>query len=78
MKRQLPEGTRVKFRHDRKYDTYALVLPRGGKTTAIVIFPDGTEIVGTAECSKKDNYSKKLGRDISLGRALATLERRTP
>lgn len=53
------------------------ISPRGGMTFCTVILPDGTEVHGTAECSHKDNFSKKIGRDISLGRALANLERRT-
>lgn len=77
MKRELPEGARVKFRHERVLDDVAMVKPRGGKTTATIVLSDGTEVTGESLCSKKDNYSKRLGRDISLGRALANLERRT-
>lgn len=47
--------------------------PRGGLTQCRVTLPDGTEIVGTAECSDRDNFSKKIGRDIALGRALKVL-----
>lgn len=45
--------------------------PRGGWTKAVVKFEDGTTAIGTAECSQKDNYCRKIGRDIALGRALA-------
>lgn len=44
--------------------------PRGGLTTAKVVFEDGSVVNASAECSKKDNYSKQIGRDIALGRAL--------
>jgi hypothetical protein len=47
--------------------------PRGGLTQCRVTLSDGTEAVGTAECSVRDNFSKKIGRDIALGRALKTL-----
>lgn len=78
MKPKIPEGARVKFRHERLVEhDVPVVLPRGGKTTATVILSDGTEVVGESLCSKKDNFSKRLGRDISLGRALAQIERRT-
>ncbi len=75
MKRTLPEGARVKFRHERLYNDIAIAKPRGGKTIATIVLPDGTEVTGESRCSKRDNYSKRLGRDISLGRALASLEK---
>jgi hypothetical protein len=76
VKRELPEGARVKFRHERLYDNnFVIANPRGGKTIATIVLPDGTEVTGESRCSKKDNYSKRLGRDISLGRALASLEK---
>lgn len=52
------------------------VLPHGGRTTCKLTFPDGTEIWGVAECSGRDQYNKKIGRDISLGRALKQAERK--
>lgn len=44
--------------------------PRGGFTNARVTLEDGTVVEAQAECSLKDNYSKKLGRQVALGRAL--------
>jgi hypothetical protein len=52
------------------------LLPRGGHTSCLLTFPDGKEVWGSAECSSLDNYSKKIGRDIALGRALKNIERR--
>lgn len=49
--------------------------PRGGVTSCKITLPDGRETIGVAECSEKDNYSKKIGRDIALGRALAQLDK---
>lgn len=42
--------------------------PKGGSTTLIIDSPDGDHFEGTAICSKKDNYNKKLGIRIALGR----------
>lgn len=50
--------------------------PRGGFTIATFISPDKTVIVqGAAHCSHRDNYNKKLGRTIAIGRALAKMKR---
>lgn len=85
MRFKIPDGAVVKFRHERKRASGNVVsidegplpvLPRGGQTVCRVILPDGSEIEGVAHCSKKDNYSKKLGRDIALGRALAAISKR--
>lgn len=76
MRRTLPEGAKVKYWHERATDPemHVLIEPRGGKTVAKIILPDGSEITGEARCSDRDNYSKKIGRDIALGRALKSLE----
>ena len=79
MKPQLPDGTKVKFHHTRlcENDIPFLFTPRGGQTECIVTFPDGTEDRGQARCSKRDNYSKRIGRDIALGRALKAVKENT-
>ncbi|MDD5651396.1 MAG: DUF1876 family protein [Candidatus Nanoarchaeia archaeon] len=48
------------------------VLSRGGETKVEVRVRDTDALigVGTARCSLKDNYNKKLGVQIALGRAL--------
>lgn len=46
------------------------VNAKGGMTVVRVVTPDGTELTGTAKCSDKDNYNRKLGLKMSLGRAL--------
>ena len=45
--------------------------PRGGRTIAR-LFNEHDELVaqGVACCGKRDNFNKRLGRCISLGRAL--------
>ena len=43
--------------------------PRGGATIVVLDLPE-RRIIGTAVCSENDNYCRKTGRDIALGRAL--------
>lgn len=42
--------------------------PKGGITKVIIDAPSGEHYEGEARCSKKDNYNKKLGVKIALGR----------
>jgi hypothetical protein len=49
---------------------------RGGQTIVQVRTPDGEELEGVAVCSTKDNFNRRLGVKIALGRALTrSLER---
>ena len=49
-------------------------LPRGGLTTCRLVTDDGAVVAeAQARCSKRDNYNKRLGRDIARGRALDAL-----
>jgi hypothetical protein len=55
-------------------------LPRGGVTVATIQFPDDGRrhpkiVTATALCSDEDNYSRKVGARIALGRALKNLAR---
>lgn len=43
--------------------------PKGGSTTIIIDSPDGNHFEGESICSKKDNYNKRLGVRIALGRS---------
>lgn len=54
--------------------TSSEISPFGGRTVCMITLADGKEIHGVAECSRKDGYNKKIGRDIALGRALKRLE----
>jgi hypothetical protein len=50
------------------------ILPHGGLTTCRLVDEYGETVAeGTAVCSKRDNYSKRLGRAISMGRAIEAL-----
>lgn len=68
------QGYTVKVRHNRARpsDTLASVDPKGG-STEVRIEKDGVGASGEAVCSAKDNYSRKVGRNIALGRALKAL-----
>lgn len=46
----------------------------GGKTQVRITTPDGINAVGVADCSRKENFWRKRGLNIALGRALIHLE----
>lgn len=52
-----------------KYVDYSTPSPKGGATQVIIDSPDGQHFEGKAKCSDNDNYDKKLGIRIALGRA---------
>lgn len=82
---ELPDGYRVRYKHIRLYarggifvgidDMYSLE-PKGGETIATVVDLHGDTIgVGYSRCRPDENYNKRLGRTIALGRALQDLEK---
>jgi hypothetical protein len=72
---EAPEGTHFRFEHCRNFsqkDGVVVLSPLGG-TTICYLEEDRTNKVlaeGYANCSKTEQYVKKIGRDISSGRAL--------
>lgn len=78
MTRSVPNGYHVEYTHVRPplYDHDNCYAPRGGKTFAYLYrdSDDALVAVGEARCSPLDNYNKRLGRTIALGRALAELD----
>lgn len=76
------DGYKVKVLHHRLYNgfnkwqvssasSYSVPLDpdtKGGSTHIIIDSPSGEHYEGIALCSKKDNYNKKLGVTIALGR----------
>lgn len=61
----------VKFIHVRQWDKRGAVEACGGKTVAYKIVEDTnskTVVYGIAKCHVNDNYSKAVGRDLSLNR----------
>lgn len=75
-------GYKVRVIHTRRYVTHrkfsgpALELSaRGGSTTIEVTTPDNQQTVsGKAVCSNDDNFNRKVGNAIALGRALNKLQ----
>lgn len=79
-------GNMVKVFHHRHVKTFRSIFshggmktkydPRGGMTKVVIKpknLPSEHTVVGTAYCSDKDNYNKKLGVRIAMGRALKQL-----
>ena len=76
-------GYKVKVLHNRLYNGYhawqvgsrihidGIIEPdsKGGSTQIIIDSPSGEHFRGLAICSKKDNYDKKMGVRIALGRS---------
>ncbi len=74
----LPDGYTVKYEHRRRYMLAAHHMPnpeaKGGSTVAHVYDAEGTLVAeGTAIVHPNDNYNKRIGRAVSLGRALKQL-----
>ena len=77
-------GYKVKVLHHRLYNgshkwqvgnnnnCYGPIDPdaKGGSTHIIIDSPNGEHFEGIAICSRKENYNKKIGVRIALGRAL--------
>lgn len=63
-------GFKIRVHHHRRV-TGKVVNPLGGKTVVEITTPDGTTLVGVSRCSRKENFNKRLGVRIALGRALA-------
>jgi hypothetical protein len=63
--------TRHQFEVQYQSSYAAWILPNGGSTVVELTTPDGVEVSGTAVCSEKDQYNRKLGLKIALGRAIA-------
>ena len=51
------------------------VRAKGGSTTIEVTTPDKKyDVIGKSVCSVEDNFNRKVGNSIALGRALKSLE----
>ena len=78
-------GYKVRVLHNRLYNgyhkwqvgarehiqKYAPIDPdaKGGSTQIVIDSPTGEHFQGLAICSKKENYNKKLGVRIAIGRS---------
>jgi hypothetical protein len=75
------DGSLSMYRHRRGKHEYVYFYPetKGGKTeVTIQVFDEHNDpvikFVGVANCSLKDNFCYKLGREIAFGRALKQLD----
>ena len=76
------QGYKVRVMHARHYVTKQKISgtvldlsARGGSTTIEVTTPDKKhDVIGKSVCSVEDNFNRKLGNSIALGRALQQLE----
>lgn len=62
--------------YDLGENSFIAVSYSGPKTTAIVTSLDGVLAIGNAKCMPIDRYSKEIGRNIALGRAIAEIGNR--
>lgn len=62
------DGYKVRVKHYRRVNSDG-VISRGGKTLVEVTTPEGLNLVGMSRCSRKENFNKRLGVRIALGRA---------
>jgi hypothetical protein len=86
---KLPDGYTVKYKYDRdivKRERKTLLsdnvifelASKGGTTTATIYDQDGNMAArGFARCRPDEQFNKRLGKLISLGRALKALEERS-
>lgn len=76
--RELDNGLSAKVYHSR-IEYRGIIQPRGGRTMVEIysVEEEAPVAVGMARCSLKDNYNKKIGRDIATGRALKELGKNT-
>lgn len=62
-------GYKVAVRHHRNRDNNGKLKPKGGSTELIIDSPHGEHFEGISKCCDQDNYDKKLGVRIALGRS---------
>ena len=76
-------GWKVRVLHQRNYfirnhmdGTSSEVCAKGGRTEIQLTSPDKLiNVSGTAVCSEEDNYDRKVGNAIALGRAWKEAEK---
>jgi hypothetical protein len=59
--------------HFHRYDRMGQILAKGGLSLAIQ--QDGSEVtIALAQCSREDNFNRKLGRAVAQGRLRKAIE----
>lgn len=64
-------GYKVRVIHQREKNPDQTLASKGGKTTVEITTPEGVELRGIAQCSKKEGFNRKKGLRIAIGRATA-------
>ena len=74
-------GYKVRVIHERGFTTHPTIAgerkvlsSRGGKTLVEITDLDSFSAIGVARCSDEENFNKKIGNKIALGRAIKNLE----
>ena len=70
MTRREFEAEESQFDVDQRFSYSEEVCPFGGITRVEITTPDGDDLIGIAKCSPNDNYNKRKGVFISIGRAM--------
>jgi hypothetical protein len=75
-------GWKIRVMHKRNYDTvdkidgrYPIISNFGGETKIEVTSPEGLNATGIAICSLEENFNRRVGNSIALGRALQNLHK---
>lgn len=66
-------GISVFIEHNRKYNScgnHGYMQTKGGDTDVLVTLPSGKAYNEVAACHEKDNYNKRIGLHVCLGRIL--------
>jgi hypothetical protein len=67
-------GYKVRVIHGKVDETDPHYHLSCNKTRIEITTPDGKELIGEARCSKGDQYNRKIGNRIALGRAFKTIK----
>lgn len=89
MKHPLPDGFKVFVTHYRQFEGEPMFMTTydakseglkgplhcGGATEARIVDEEGQQVASAFSwCSRKDNFSKYIGRNIAVGRALKSFK----
>ena len=73
--KHLPDHLELDTRYRYKRNLKPFVpSAKGGSTVCKIVLDDDTELSSCAECSTKDNFSYKTGRQIAYGRVMKKYE----
>lgn len=67
-------GYKIKVYYDRAHGIDGSIYPKGGETTVEITDNHGHTSIGKAKCHERDNFVKRIGLMIAIGRALKSEE----